>query len=180
MADRDGWTFSYDPPILAATRHAGGRPEAGRVVVPSAARLGSVPGRRSDCPPTTPRHATGAIGVVRRTIDPILAAGAPLLLIGDFNVVDREVGYGDLAAGLIDAQRAVGLGPGLTWRPRSFEWLPFGLLRIDAVFSANGVEPLDIGPDCTPRGSDHCILHATLELPARRHRELHRSPIATG
>jgi hypothetical protein len=33
------------------------------------------------------------------------------------------------------------------------------------VWSANGIEPIDIGPDCTPRGSDHCVLRATLELP---------------
>ena len=105
--------------------------------------------------------------MVRETIDPILASGVPLALVGDFNVVDREVGYGDLAAGLIDAQHAVGLGPGLTWRPPDIEWLPFGLLRIDHVFSANGLVPLDIAPDCTPRGSDHCIVRATLELLSR-------------
>ena len=96
------------------------------------------------------------------------ASGTPLVLLGDFNIVDREVGYGELSAGLTDAQHAVGLGPGLTWRPEEIEWLPFGLLRIDYVFSANGLVPLTSGPDCTPRGSDHCILHATLELPAAR------------
>ena len=73
-------------------------------------------------------------------------------------------GYAELSTGLVDAQHALGLGPGLTWRPDEIKWLPFGLLRIDAVFTANGLEPLDIGPDCTPSGSDHCILHATLEL----------------
>ena len=87
---------------------------------------------------------------VRGIVDPILRSGAPLLLIGDFNVVDREPGYGELAAGLIDAQRAVGLGPGHTWRPGRLEWLPFGLLRIDYLFSANGVTPVSAGPDCTP------------------------------
>ncbi len=88
------------------------------------------------------------------------------MLVGDFNTVDREVGYAELSAGLTDAQRSVGVGPGLTWRPEEIEWLPFGLLRIDAVFSGNGVVPLSVGPDCTPRGSDHCILRTILELPA--------------
>jgi vancomycin resistance protein VanJ len=157
-----GWTFSYDPPVLSATV----TPEVGRtlaVVVghPLPGRFG--PGRLG-LPTYDATARDQAIGVIRRIIGPVLAAGDPLLLLGDFNVVDREVGYGDLSAGLVDAQHAVGLGPGLTWRPPDVRWLPFGLLRIDAVFSANGLEPLAIGADCTPRGSDHCILYASLEL----------------
>jgi len=102
---------------------------------------------------------------VRGIVDPIIASGEPLLLIGDFNVVDREPAYDDLVKGLIDAQRAVGLGPGHTWRPDRLEWLPFGLLRIDYLFSANGVTPVSISPDCTPRGSDHCLLTGVMALP---------------
>lgn len=102
---------------------------------------------------------------VRGIVEPILRSGAPLLLIGDFNVVDREPGYGELSAGLIDAQRAVGFGPGHTWRPGRLEWLPFGLLRIDYLFSANGVTPVSAGPDCTPTGSDHCLLQGVMALP---------------
>ena len=104
------------------------------------------------------------IGVVRARLAPSLASGGPVVLLGDFNVVDREPGYADLTAGLIDAQRAVGLGPGLTWRPPELEWLPFGLLRIDMVLTAGAARPLSIEPDCTPRGSDHCILYATIEV----------------
>lgn len=158
----DGWTFSYQPPILSTSV----TPEEGRTlaVVVAHPLPGSFPAGRLGLPTYDASGRDRAIGVVREVIDPILASGAPLALLGDFNVVDREVGYGDLAAGLIDAQHAVGLGPGLTWRPPDIEWLPLGLLRIDDVFSANGLVPLDIGPDCTPRGSDHCILHATLEL----------------
>ncbi len=159
----DGWTFSYDPPILAASVV----PEAGRPVAVVVAH--PYRGVLVDGPFGLPSYDTGdrdrAMAVVRQTIDPILATGTPLVMLGDFNIVDREVGYGELSAGLIDAQRVVGLGPGLTWRPEPLEWLPFGLLRIDYVWSANGIEPVDIGPDCTPRGSDHCLLRATLELP---------------
>ena len=159
---QDGWTFGFEPPILSATV----TPEDGRSM---AVVVGHpLPGRFGPGSSGLPTYdATGrdrAINQVRQAVDPILAAGIPLLLLGDFNVVDREVGYGDLSAGLVDAQHAVGLGPGLTWRPPAIEWLPFALLRIDAVFTANGLGPLDIGQDCTPRGSDHCILHATLEL----------------
>ena len=102
---------------------------------------------------------------VRAVVDPILAAGEPLLLIGDLNVVDREPGYDTIAHGLTDAQRAVALGPGSTWRPDRLKGLPFGLLRIDYLFSANGVAPVSVGPDCTPRGSDHCLLAGTMALP---------------
>jgi vancomycin resistance protein VanJ len=159
----DGWTFRYDPPILSATV----APEAGRTMAVVVAH--PYRGVLVDGPFGLPRYDTGdrdaAMAVVRQAIGPILAVGTPLVMLGDFNIVDREVGYDDLAAGLIDAQHAVGLGPGLTWRPETVEWLPFGLLRIDYVWSANGIKPIDIGPDCTPRGSDHCLLRATLELP---------------
>ena len=39
-----------------------------------------------------------AIGSLRQTVDPLLASGMPLVLLGDFNTVDREVGYGELNA----------------------------------------------------------------------------------
>ena len=158
----DGWTFSYDPPILSATV----MPPDGQAlsVVVGHPLPGSFGPGRFGLPTYDASSRDAAIGQVRQVVDLILATGSPLLLFGDFNVVDREVGYGELSAGLVDAQHAVGLGPGLTWRPDEMKWLPFGLLRIDAVFTANGLEPLDIGPDCTPRGSDHCILYATLEL----------------
>jgi vancomycin resistance protein VanJ len=160
-----GWTFSYEPPILSATvSPVEGRSMAVVVAHPLPGTFG--PGRFFGLPTYDASGRDWAIGVLRQTIDPILASGVPLVLFGDFNTVDREVGYRDLSAGLVDAQRAVGLGPGLTWRPPDIQWLPFGLLRIDDVFSANGLMPLTVGPDCTPRGSDHCILNATLELPA--------------
>ena len=159
---QDGWTFDYDPPILSATVTA----EAGRpisVVVAHPYRGALVPGHLG-LPTYDATVRDRAIGSLRQTVDPLLASGMPLVLLGDFNTVDREVGYGELSAGLTDAQHAVGLGPGLTWRPEEIQGLPFGLLRIDDVFSAHGLVPLDVGPDCTPRGSDHCILHADLEL----------------
>ncbi len=105
------------------------------------------------------------IGVIRSTIDPLVLGGEPLVLMGDFNTTEREQVYGELSSGVLDVQRAVGWGPGSTWRPDPVKWLPFGLLRIDMVFAANGVAPLQISPDCTPRGSDHCIVHAAVTVP---------------
>ncbi len=103
---------------------------------------------------------------IRASLDGPLAAGEPVILLGDFNVTDREPGYRDVTRGLIDAQMAVGMGPGPTWRPSELDWLPFGLLRIDMVLTGGGATPLRIDADCTPRGSDHCLVRARVELPA--------------
>ena len=105
------------------------------------------------------------IAYVRSQVDPLLATGLPLVLVGDFNTTDREPAYADLSSGLVDAHVAVGLGPGSTWRPDPLKWLPFGLLRIDMVFTGNGARPIGISPDCAPRGSDHCLVRATVDVP---------------
>jgi endonuclease/exonuclease/phosphatase (EEP) superfamily protein YafD len=111
----------------------------------------------------TPRDAQ--ILTLRRTVDLLLAGGQPLILAGDFNVTDREPAYGDLARGLLDAHLEVGLGPGSTWRPNEIKWLPLGVARIDMVFGGNGVRPVSMTVDCTPRGSDHCLIRASMALP---------------
>ncbi len=160
----DGWTFSYQPPILSATVTL--KEDRPLAVIVAHPLPGTFPAGPFGLPGYDATSRDRDIATLRQKVDPVLASGAPLALLGDFNTVDREVGYSDLSAGLIDAQHAVGLGPGLTWRPPELEWLPFGLLRIDGVFSANGLVPLSVDPDCTPRGSDHCVVHATLELPS--------------
>jgi endonuclease/exonuclease/phosphatase family metal-dependent hydrolase len=94
------------------------------------------------------------------------AEGDGVLLVGDLNVSDREPAYRDVAAGLIDAYLEVGWGPGGTWRPSHLEQLPFGLVRIDHMLSTADIRPLRVAVDCTPRGSDHCIVTGTFELPS--------------
>ena len=105
------------------------------------------------------------IHTIRGSIDALMNAGKPLITLGDFNTTDREPAYGELSADLVDVHRAVGFGLGGTWRPDDFKWLPFGLLRIDMVFTGPGADPLSILSDCTPRGSDHCIVRAAVEVP---------------
>jgi endonuclease/exonuclease/phosphatase (EEP) superfamily protein YafD len=95
-------------------------------------------------------------------VDPLLVDGEPLLLVGDFNTTVREPAFAELASGLVDVHAAVGLGPGSTWRPDRLEWLPLGLLRIDHMFAGPGIRPQRISTDCTPRGSDHCIVDSVL------------------
>ncbi len=92
-------------------------------------------------------------------------SSTPLVLIGDFNVTDREPGYADLTGDLVDAHAAVGLGTGSTWRPATIDFLPFGVLRIDYVFTGNGARPLTIAVDCPANAGDHCIVSGVVELP---------------
>jgi len=155
-----------DPPLVVQRLDAGGGvPITAVVAHPLPGRIETVGGALPVGYDSTSRDRP--LAIVRDVVDPILASGEPLLLIGDFNVVDREPGYDDLATGLIDAHRAAGLGPGHTWRPPRLEWLPFGLLRIDLLFSANGITPVSVSQDCTPRGSDHCIMAGVMALPDR-------------
>jgi vancomycin resistance protein VanJ len=114
-----------------------------------------------------PSERDAALREIRDLVD--RAAAGPddgVLLVGDLNVSDREPAYREIADGLHDAYREVGWGPGGTWRPSRLEALPFGLLRIDHMLSTAAVRPLRLAVDCTPRGSDHCILTGTFELPA--------------
>jgi vancomycin resistance protein VanJ len=83
------------------------------------------------------------------------------LLVGDFNVTDREPGYRDLSSGLVDAHAEVGQGPGSSWRPGPLKGLPVGILRIDYLFSSESVRPVAVLTDCTPRGGDHCLLRGS-------------------
>ncbi len=101
---------------------------------------------------------------IRDRVAAAIADGRAVLLVGDFNLTDREPGYVDLAGGLWDAHREVGQGPGSTWRPSRLEFLPFGILRIDHLFGGPGTRPISIGEDCTPRRTDHCILRGAVAV----------------
>ena len=93
-----------------------------------------------------------------RYIAPMLDDGQPFILAGDFNVTDREPAYRDLSAGLRDTFRAAGEGVGMTWRPAFLMHQDLAILRIDYQFSGPNVVPVSAKVDCTPRGSDHCIV----------------------
>jgi endonuclease/exonuclease/phosphatase family metal-dependent hydrolase len=95
---------------------------------------------------------------IREPIDQAIAAGRQLIVLGDFNVTDREPGFDDLSRGLWDAHEEVGLGTGSTWRPRDIGFVPFGVLRIDYVLGGPGTRPLSVAEDCPPGLSDHCML----------------------
>ena len=154
---------ALDPPLIHALLDLGnGRTLDVVVTHPLPGQLRTVGALPVDFD-TTVRDAE--IATIRSAVDPLIASGKPLLLFGDFNTTDREPIYGELFSGLVEVQRAVGWGPGSTWRIDDVKWLPFGLLRIDMVFVTNGMLPVQLTPDCTPRGSDHCIVRATVTLP---------------
>ena len=97
---------------------------------------------------------------IRAAIEHELVAERPLIVLGDFNVTDREPGFDDLSRGLWDAHQEVGQGTGSTWRPQELEFMPFGVLRIDYFLGGPATRPLSVFGDCSP-SSDHCILTGT-------------------
>jgi vancomycin resistance protein VanJ len=105
-----------------------------------------------------PTERDAQIRQIRADLAPLLQHDEPVLLVGDFNLTDREPAYQTLAQGLHDAYRLVGAGQGNTWRPPRVARFGVALLRIDYMFSTARVTPLHLDTDCTPRGSDHCVL----------------------
>lgn len=110
------------------------------------------------------RPRDSEIAFVRSVVDGFVAAGEPVLLVGDFNVTDREPAARTLTAGLSDAHRVVGRGPGSSWGPLLLRRRGLALLRIDRMLGGPGVLPRWIETDCTWRGSDHCLLRATFSV----------------
>jgi endonuclease/exonuclease/phosphatase family metal-dependent hydrolase len=108
-----------------------------------------------------PSRRDAQLASIRAFVAPALARGERLLLLGDFNVTDREPAYRDLAAGLQDAYMAVGSGAANTWGPGNLMSHGLALLRIDYFFTSPALRPLRLAVDCTPRGSDHCLLLGT-------------------
>ena len=109
-----------------------------------------------------PRDAE--IAFTRGLADERVRAGERVLLVGDFNVTDREPGGAELAAGLHDAHAEVGWGPGASWAPPALRRHGIALVRIDRVLGGPGVVPTAVRTDCAWRGSDHCLLQATVAV----------------
>lgn len=102
-----------------------------------------------------------AIGQIRALIDADLEAHRPVIVLGDINTTEREPAYATLTTGLRDAHLDSGNGPGFTWRPPQLSFLPFGVIRIDYVFSSQEYLAQSSSVDCSV-DSDHCRLSATL------------------
>jgi vancomycin resistance protein VanJ len=111
-----------------------------------------------------PSRRDADIAALRAWIQPALSRHDAVLVLGDYNVTDREPAYQTLAGGLRDAHLVVGSGSGASWRPERFKELPFGLLRIDYLFAGASLTPIAVTTDCTPRGGDHCLVKATFAI----------------
>jgi vancomycin resistance protein VanJ len=106
---------------------------------------------------------TVALRSVRQTIDAALAGAQPVLVLGDINTAPTEPAFDRFTAGLTDVHRAVGQGPGWTYRSSRFAGLGIGLLRIDVVLMGPGLRPISEGQRCPPIG-DHCAVVSTLVI----------------
>ncbi|HST64807.1 MAG TPA: endonuclease/exonuclease/phosphatase family protein [Mycobacteriales bacterium] len=118
----------------------------------------SLPALRYDA---GPRDAE--IAFVRAFTDRQIAAGRRVVLMGDFNVTDREPGGRELARGLADAHDA-GWGPDPSWGPLFLREHGIALVRIDRILGGPGVVPTSFRTDCAFHGSDHCALTATVAV----------------
>ncbi|HSH20987.1 MAG TPA: endonuclease/exonuclease/phosphatase family protein, partial [Candidatus Caenarcaniphilales bacterium] len=153
-------TSADSPPLIVATVRGPGEREITLATAhPLPAQIRLVGGLVPVGYDATARDA--ALAEVRSAVEEW--GTAPVIVLGDFNVTDREPGYAELTAGFVDAHAAVGIGPGSTWRPATLDFLPFGVLRIDYVFTGEGVRPLSSAVECITNAGDHCIVTAVLQ-----------------
>lgn len=98
------------------------------------------------------------LGAIDRT-------AGPLLVVGDFNLSDREQMYAAFDARLHDAFRETSWGFGHTF-PKNGRFgsitIPVPLVRIDYIWSGGGIMPLETNVNCADVGSDHCMLVASV------------------
>ena len=110
-----------------------------------------------------PQQREPRFEVLLRRID---EATGPLVVLGDFNLSDREWRYNDVSARLTDVFRTTTRGFGFTYpnytRVRGLPVPP--LVRIDYVWAGGGVVPIDAKVVCEG-GSDHCMVVAELGVP---------------
>jgi vancomycin resistance protein VanJ len=108
-----------------------------------------------------PRDAE--IAYVKAFVDAQIRAGERVVLMGDFNVTDREPANATLSRGMRDAQD-VAWSAGASWGPFTLRRHGLALIRIDRILGGPGTVPTASSTDCTFHGSDHCILHATFAV----------------
>jgi endonuclease/exonuclease/phosphatase (EEP) superfamily protein YafD len=103
--------------------------------------------------------------MLEAALDGIDASQGPLLMLGDFNVSDRQPTYRWLRRELRDAYREAGWGLGYTFPALSFEGAPdLAIIRIDYVLHDPSVRARAVHTGTTP-GSDHHYVVADLLLP---------------
>jgi vancomycin resistance protein VanJ len=109
--------------------------------------------------PYCPEARDGEVRALATYAAQAIGSGNRLVIMGDFNLTEREPAYRDLAAVLADA----GASAGATWRPVGVEAAP-PVLRLDHIFTSPGIVAGDSGVLCPGTRSDHCPLVATVGL----------------
>ncbi len=129
-----------DPPLLWATLDLGvGRRLTVVDAHPLPARMRGLVAVPLDFDPTA-RDA--AIGRIREVVDPFLSSGEPLLLLGDFNVTDRERAYAELTR---------------DWPMRNGPWVPGRRHPGVPASRSSGRSGCCASTTCSPaRASAHC------------------------
>jgi vancomycin resistance protein VanJ len=156
----DGSARSGSGLLWARLDLGGGR----RLTVVVAHPLPAEPSPSSELPlrwNAQPRDAE--IAYVKTFVDERVAAGERVVLMGDFNVTDREPANAELSRGLRDAHN-IAWGAGASWGPLPLRRHGLALIRIDRILGGPGAVPTRFHTDCTFRGSDHCLLQATLAV----------------
>lgn len=91
----------------------------------------------------------------------IQSVSHPLLVMGDFNIGDRQINYQRIRAHLADAFTQVGWGFGLSYPVN--RWTGFPVVRIDYVFHSAQWQPQSIWQGQAPH-ADHKYLVTRLRL----------------
>ena len=93
------------------------------------------------------------------------ARAGSLIVLGDFNLSDRQPFYRQLRRTLLDAHAEAGWGLGLSFPALAFEGLPdLSLVRIDYIMHDRSLTARSARTGITP-GSDHRHVVADLALP---------------
>lgn len=104
------------------------------------------------------------IATILDLADALRRPGEPVLLVGDFNVTEREPAYRRIVAQFGDAKRAAGFGVQNTWKSWFFVNRDWAILRIDYLFASPEFRATAFATDCRPSGSDHCLVRGEFVL----------------
>ena len=122
------------------------------------ARVGRLPIPTSFEPERTKRGLEAAL-------DGLEGWTGSLIVLGDFNLSDRQPMYRALRRSLLDAHAEAGWGLGYSFPSLSFEGLPdVSLVRIDYILHDRSLTARSVRTGRTP-GSDHRHVVADLALP---------------
>ena len=121
-------------------------------------------------------HRDQQLGVLQTMIKTAQASGEPVLVSGDLNISTYEPMYAHLTSTMHEAFDVARIRSdrGVSWPLPTraspilrMLWPVLPLIKIDHMLVDHTITVLEAQIDCTPHGSDHCMLLNTLAIPAR-------------